>query len=114
MRILHGVLLLLMLLFIGVQFNDPDGVFWAVVYSMSAQLLLIAVIWPQAYSKPLLNVLRWVYVVTLAVGVIYFWPKTPNFWRQDVWWETETAREGMGMMIACLAAASVFLVRAKR
>ena len=24
----------------------------------------------------------------------------PGFWRKDVWWVEETAREGMGMMIA--------------
>jgi hypothetical protein len=24
----------------------------------------------------------------------------PGFWRKDVWWVEETAREGMGVMIA--------------
>jgi uncharacterized protein (TIGR03382 family) len=24
----------------------------------------------------------------------------PEFWRKDVWWVEETAREGMGVMIA--------------
>jgi hypothetical protein len=35
---------------------------------------------------------------------------------QDVWWETETAREGMGMMILCVALALAGLValRARR
>ena len=32
-------------------------------------------------------------------GVYHYWPTTPGWWRQEVWWETETAREGMGMMI---------------
>ena len=47
-------------------------------------------------------------VVMSAAGVVYFWPETPGFWRMEVWWETETAREGMGMTIAMLVLAIVF------
>ena len=32
-------------------------------------------------------------------GTAWFWPTEAGFWRQDVWWESEPAREGMGMMI---------------
>ena len=41
-------------------------------------------------------------------GVAYYWPTTPGFWRQDVWWETETAREGMGIMIVAIVMIVVF------
>ena len=111
MRILHGFFLLIMLLFIAVQFNDPDGFFWAVVYSIPALLMLVTVIRPFWFSKRPGRLFRWVVVAAMAVGVVYFWPKTPGFWRQDVWWETESAREGMGMMIAFLIAASAFLAK---
>ena len=34
-----------------------------------------------------------------VAGTVYFWPRMPGWWRKDVWWNAETAREGMGMMI---------------
>ena len=42
-------------------------------------------------------------LVLAILGTIFYWPQTPGFWRMEVWWETEAAREGMGMMIATLA-----------
>ena len=114
MRILHGFLLLLMLLFIAVQFNDPDGLLWVGVYGVPALLMLLAVAWPPWFSNSALRLLRWVLLAAAAAGVVYFWPKTSGFWRQEVWWETESAREGMGMMIAFLVTASAFLVKTKK
>lgn len=102
MRIVAAVFCLLMFLFAAVQYNDPDAVFWGVIYG-------IAAIWcGLAAARPALlaGVGRTVLLACLAgavCGVVWFWPKTPGFWRQDVWWETETAREGMGMMITLLA-----------
>jgi len=40
--------------------------------------------------------------------VAWFWPQTPGFWHQEVWWVTEEAREGMGMMIAFIALLTVW------
>ena len=62
---------------------------------------------------------RWPFVFRMAViGIVFFWPKSPDFWRVAVWWETETAREGMGMMVATLAvavaAATVIMDAARR
>ena len=34
-----------------------------------------------------------------VAGTVYYWPRVPGWWRKDVWWNEETAREGMGMMI---------------
>jgi hypothetical protein len=31
--------------------------------------------------------------------MVFYWPAVPGFWRKDVWWVEETAREGMGVMI---------------
>ena len=39
---------------------------------------------------------------TVAAGVgtmVIYWPTVPHFWRKDVWWVEETAREGMGVMV---------------
>ena len=33
------------------------------------------------------------------VATVWYWPAEEGFWRQEVWWESETAREGMGIMI---------------
>lgn len=111
MRIVHSILLLIMLLFVAVQLNDPDGALWGMIYMTPVVLLLVAVVRPLLFASVPGKLLRWCIVVCLGVAMLYFWPKTPGFWRQDVWWETETAREGMGMMIAFLVAASTFLTR---
>ena len=34
-----------------------------------------------------------------VAGTVYYWPTMPGWWRKDIWWAEETAREGMGMMI---------------
>jgi len=113
MRIMHGILLLVMLAFMAVQYNDPDGPLWLAIYSAPALLMLIAVVRPEFYSTLVGRLGRWLIVAAMVAGVVYFFPTTAGFWRQEVWWETESAREGMGMMIAALIAASAFLARRK-
>jgi len=113
MRILHGLLLLLMLLFMAVQYNDPDGPLWIAIYSVPALLMLVAVVRPAVYFHLAGRLVRWGALAVMAAGVVWFWPSSAGFWRQEVWWETESAREGMGMMIAFLVTAAVFLVRKK-
>ena len=39
------------------------------------------------------------------------WPTEAGFWQREVWWNSELAREGMGMMIVTLALAVVALTR---
>ncbi len=114
MRILHSSLLLMMLLFMVVQYNDPDGPLWVGIYSLPALMMLVAIVQPGIFANRLGRVLLWVALVALAAGVVHFWPKTQGFWRQEVWWETESAREGMGMMIAFLVGASALLVKSKK
>lgn len=94
-----------MLLFIGVQYNDPDGALWALVYGLPALLMGLCVV---RYSRlPSLTgrCLTTGIVVALAGAAVIAWPESPGFWRQEVWWEQESAREGMGLMIACVVAA---------
>jgi len=99
MRILNIVLFLLMILFMAVQYNDPDGPKWVAIYSVPALWALLGALRPLWLSIPLLKALLWLSVITALAGMLYYWPKTPGWWTKDVWWETETAREGMGMMI---------------
>lgn len=86
--------------FAVVQYDDPDGPLWAVFY-------LVPAVWAglAAFRIDLLRTttgmrLLW---ATLAVWLglmVFYWPEMANFWRKDVWWEEEAAREGMGMMMA--------------
>lgn len=99
MRIVNGVLCVFMLLFAAVQYNDPDGLLWIPVYLVPAAWTGFAAYRPGALRG------RWpsrglaACVVLALVGVVHFWPRDAGWWRQDVWWESEPAREGMGFMI---------------
>jgi len=106
MRYVNMVLALLMLVFAAVQLNDPDAFVWIPIYLVPGVLAAIA-----AFRLPVLaksvTLLGGLAVLSLA-GVVYYWPTTPGFWQQAVWWETETAREGMGMMIVAIVMLVVF------
>ena len=115
MRIFHGLLLIVMLLFIAMQFNDPDGLLWIGIYGIPALLMVVAIVRPKWISLRFWRALRWGAIAIMGAGVVYFWPDTAEFWRKEIWLDTETAstesvREGMGMMIAFLVTASAFLV----
>lgn len=103
MRIINGIFALLLLLFAAVQYNDPDGAFWIVVYGIGALWCGLAALRPAIYRISLPFMLFAATVVVALYGLFHFWPDTPDWWKQDVWWETETAREGMGMMILLVA-----------
>lgn len=100
MRYVNMLLGVVMVGFAAVQYNDPDALLWIVIY-------LIPAAWAFAGAFRLPQVrsvagerLLW---LTVAVGVgatVYYWPTMPEFWRREVWRVEETAREGMGVMIA--------------
>ena len=100
MRYVNIVLGLIMLLFAAVQLNDPDALLWFFIYLVPGILAIIAAFRLSALKNGV-AVLAGLAVLSLA-GVVYYWPKTPEFWRIDIWWETETAREGMGMMMVAV------------
>jgi hypothetical protein len=113
MRIAFAGLALIYVLFAVVQYNDPDIYFWAPVY-------LVPAIWSgMAAFRPLLLSRPWAMPgVTLCLGLavagtFYFWPSEAGFWKRDVWWESETAREGMGMMIVTFGLAATALATLK-
>jgi hypothetical protein len=103
LRWLNFVLALAMLAFAAVQYNDPDWLLWAVYYGVPAFWALVA-----AFRHRLLQRMQWLGALWACVagwaGLVYwYWPQVPYFWRKDVWWQEETAREGMGLMIAFVA-----------
>lgn len=103
MRILNGALALLLLAFAVVQYNDPDGVLWMAAYGLGVLWTLMAALVPRVLAlKPISMMLSFT-VAAVLLGVIYFWPDAPGWWRTEVWWETETVREAMGLMVMALA-----------
>jgi hypothetical protein len=101
LRIVNVILGLMMTGFAAVQYNDPDMPLWVLMYAVPA-------IWMYAVTYRLQGVLGspdimrllWATAVFYVVAVIFLWPAMPNFWRKEVWIVEETAREGMGVMIA--------------
>jgi hypothetical protein len=98
----YSLLCALMLLFMGVQYNDPDGLMWIAIYAVPALWCAVSVWKPMAFRQ---RAVYWSLLASIAAslaGVIYFWPLTPRFWVKEVWYEVETAREGMGLMIVAM------------
>jgi len=109
--ILNIVLMLLMILFMGVQYNDPDGTIWMLIYAIPAIWTAIAAFKRHWLSTKAIYALLLFCIAAACAGLTYYWPSTPGWWRQEVWWETETAREGMGMMIVAFVLVIVWLCR---
>lgn len=100
MRYVHILLALMMAAFAAVQYNDPDAPLWIAIYLIPAAWAFTAAFRPARLRSLAGERLLW---ATVAIGVgttVFYWPTMPNFWVKDVWWVEETAREGMGVMIA--------------
>lgn len=110
---LNLVLALLMLVFAAVQYNDPDWALWVVYYVVPAFWALAAALRRRPFQRVQWLGWLWACVAGWTALVVYYWPQAPGFWRKDVWWNDETAREGMGLMIA-LAVLLIALVTAYR
>lgn len=99
MRFVYGVLALVLLLFAGVQYNDPDSYLWIPVYLVPALWAALAALRPRLLGRPPAVAGLFLCLVAALAGTVMLWPTDTQWWRQDVWWQSETAREGMGMMI---------------
>lgn len=99
MRIIHAVLSIVLIAFTLVQYNDPDYLFWMPIYGVPAILAAIAAGSPHSLHHSAMRVCISLGAVLGVIGTIIFWPREEFFWRQSVWWQSEVAREGMGMMI---------------
>ena len=108
MKVVTTLLMLMMLLFMAVQYNDPDGLFWMCVYSVPAIWCAVALLRRDYFVQRQVHIALRASIALSFIGIIYFWPLTPKFWRQEVWYEVETAREGMGLMIVSFVLLVVF------
>lgn len=100
MRYVHILLGLAMVGFAAVQYNDPDALLWIAIYLVPALWAFAAAFRMQQVRSRTGERLLWLCVAVGAAATVYYWPPMPGFWRKDVWWVEETAREGMGVMIA--------------
>ncbi|WP_436641611.1 transmembrane 220 family protein [Microbaculum sp. FT89] len=99
MRIVYGVICVIMLLFVGVQYNDPDGPLWMLIYGVPALLAGLAAWRPAIVHQGIGRAALLVCLGLAVAGTLYYWPTMPGFWNMQVWWVEETAREGLGVMI---------------
>ena len=102
LKTINIIFFLLMILFAAVQYNDPDGLFWAVAYLIPAICAGLVAFRPKMFNDTIPYSLLGACVVLGVIGSIIYWPTMPQFWVKEVWWNEETAREGMGVMIATL------------
>ena len=109
MRYVNGGLCVIMILFVIVQYNDPDYALWIVIYGIPAIWAGVAAFRPAALLRRLPTVGLVLCTAAAFVGTAYMWPTTPGWWRQDVWWNNELAREGMGLMAVTLVLLVVLL-----
>ena len=100
MRYLNILLGVLMLAFAAVQYNDPDGPLWMVIYLIPAGWAFAAAFRLPKVRSGTGTTLLWITLAAGMAALVYYWPQAPGFWRKDVWWADEEAREGMGVMIA--------------
>ena len=102
MKYVNIALGIVMVLFAVVQYNDPDALLWIVIY-------LIPALW-SGVAAFRLSTLRdgrvfaglGATLLAAVIGTAYYWPDVAGWWRREIWWEVETAREGMGMMLVTL------------
>ena len=108
MRYVFAVLTLLMVLFAGVQFNDPDGPTWMALYGVPAIWAGIAWVRPRLLTGATPFMLLGGSLLAGLVLVVVLWPPAEEWWRTEVWWESEASREGMGLMLATAVLVAVF------
>jgi hypothetical protein len=99
MRYVLMLLGLLMVAFAAVQYNDPDALLWIILYLVPAAWAFAAAFRPAVVRSLAGERLLWASLTLGAGTLVLYWPAVPGFWRQDVWWVEETAREGMGVMV---------------
>lgn len=102
MKYLNLLLSILMFLFVFVQYNDPDFYYWGVIYSIPALSSALIFLNPKIIHKLTSQLL----FITLFIAIIFltgfYWPNNSFWWEVEVWWNTESVREGMGMMISSI------------
>lgn len=114
MRYVFYALSATFLVFAGLQWNDPDAFLWMSAYVVPAGWLMVAAAAPsKLYERSVTAALA----ATLGLFTwltVMLWPLERGWWRADVWWSSEAAREGMGLILMTLALLAVVLRRTRQ
>ncbi len=103
MRVVAGIFCAVLVLFAAAQTNDPDPEIWMTIYGTGALWCGIAALFPALFRHAVPRLLCLLSFLASLAGVWFWWPDTAEFWKLEAWWETETAREGMGAMSLAFA-----------
>jgi hypothetical protein len=100
MRYVNGFFCVILMLFALVQYNDPDGVLWLLIYAIPAAWAGLAAFRPAllAASRPQTIVGYAVCLAAAILGSLYMWPSLP-----ENWIHVEEEREGLGLIISTIA-----------
>ena len=119
MRLVFGFLAAVMVSFAAMQYNDPDGLLWALYYAVPAAWAGIAAFRPRVLGEPLGKAALGLSLVAGVALTLWYWPAAAGFWHEEVWRMgkpdpteaaiAEAAREGMGLMIATAVLFAVFV-----
>lgn len=103
MRVIAGLFCIILITFALVQYNDPDFLFWFIIYALAAIWCALAAIRPGALTH--YGALRAFFALCLigaVIGTVYYWPSNAAWWTKEVIWDNELVREGLGMAIVTL------------
>ena len=123
MIILNSLICLLMLMCALLQYNDPDPWLWVSIYLVPGLWAGLAAAMPNLTGRKGARRLLGLCIALALVGVGFYWPDVPGFWKPAIWWhgdlamttsQIELAREGMGMIIALVALVIVYFSHSKR
>ena len=78
MRYLNILPGLMMLGFVGVQYNDPDGLLWALYYCIPAAWAFTVAFRPELARSSMGQRLLWASVAVWLGLVVFYWPQMPQ------------------------------------
>lgn len=108
MRVINGLFCVVLFLFALVQYNDPDFLFWFVIYGLAATWCGLAAFRPGLFiTHTVLRASFFVCLISALAGTAYFWPSGVDWWKKDVIWTNELVRESLGMVIVTAGLFSV-------
>ena len=123
MIILNSLICLLMLMFAVLQYNAPDPWLWVSIYLVTGLWAGLTAAMPNLTRRKGARRLLGLCIALTLVGVGFYWPEVPGFWKPAIWWhgdlamttsQVELAREGMGMISVLVGLVIVYLSHPKR
>ena len=97
-QVIKGLLAACFTLSAVVQYNDPDGLLWGMIYGYCALMFG----WSLISVLPKLPLL--IGILAYGVGFLYYLPNFHSDWIHD-----EVTREGLGLLICCLSLLGVLV-----